>query len=417
MSEHLDDKSGGLKVPRVLVGVGGSIAAYRACDLVRGLRAEGFEVKVAPTRAALRFVTGLTFETLSGQVVLGEVLDVEAGTIPHIEEAYAADLVVVAPATAGLIARMAHGFADEALLATLLSYQGPLVVAPAMETRMWEHPAVAANVALLRQRGAELVGPVSGALASGRAGLGRLAPVDDIVERCVAQLSQRDLEGKVMLITAGPTVEEFDPVRFLTNRSSGKMGVAIARAAAHRGAIVHLVHGPLQVVAPPLPNLIAHPVRSAEEMAATVDNLLNGTVDAAILAAAVADYTPKERMAQKRKKSSDALSVSLVRTRDILASLGQLPPPGRPFLVGFAAETENVLENARAKRVSKGCDAICANDVSKSDRGFGTRQNRLHWIDKHGEEDLGLQTKDALAQAIVDRVAAAIGRGPHGARR
>jgi len=392
---------------RVLLGVGGSIAAYRALDVVRALRARGASVRVAPTKAALEFVGALSFEALSGERLLGRSLEIDDGKIPHVEEGYAADLVVVAPASADLLAKIAHGFADEGILATLLSYQGPLVVAPAMETRMWEHPATRANVATLVERGAILVGPDEGPLASGREGRGRLAPFDAIVEAILAALAPKDLLAKRVVVTAGPTVEDIDPVRFLSNRSSGKMGVAIARAAAQRGAHVTLVHGPLSVEIPRVAGLVARPIRSAGELKDAVFAEVARGVDAAILSAAVADFRPAVVAQKKIKKGDDArMAIDLVRTEDTLASLGARAE--RPFVVGFAAETNDVIANAQKKLAKKKCDLIVANDVSAPGIGFGSDENRVTLVGRDSAEDLPRLAKDAVADRILDRVAAGL---------
>ena len=396
----------------VLLGVGASIAAYRACDLIRALRRLGARVRVAPTKSATQFVTPLTFEALSAERCLGDALSLsgDGGHIEHVEAAYESDLALIAPATADLLAKMAHGFADEGLLATLLSYAGPLVVAPAMESQMWAHPATQQNVEVLLARGANFVGPSSGALASGREGVGRLAPVDAIVEAACAALSEQDLAGKRVLVTAGPTAEDIDPVRFLTNRSTGKMGVALARAAAWRGAEVQLVHGPLRCELPALPGLSAVEVRSAAQLSdavkAQVDN-----VDIAIFSAAVADFRPVERAAHKRKKEDGMAQLVLERTCDVLAQTGarrQKRGSALPLLVGFAAETRDVVAEARRKLERKGCDFICANDVSTAEAGFGANENRVTLVSQRGDEVLPLMPKDALAHVILDRVRAAL---------
>jgi phosphopantothenoylcysteine decarboxylase/phosphopantothenate--cysteine ligase len=395
----------------VLLGIGGSIAAYKAALLVRELRAAGATVRAAPTRAGERFITALTLEALSGRPCLGDVLDVEAGEIPHVEEAYRADLVMVAPATANLMAKMAHGFADEALLATLLSYEGPLVVAPAMETRMWTHPATRENVATLKARGAHLVEPAAGPLASGRSGPGRLAPLEVILEVARTALTDSDLEGRHILVTAGPTAEDLDPVRFLTNRSSGRMGLALALAARRRGARVTLVHGPLAADAPPALGVHAVSVRSAQQMHdAVMDAVAEGDVDAAILAAAVADYTPATVHERKLKKDDGPLDqLALSRTPDILAALGARADP--PLLVGFAAETEDVEANARKKLAKKGCDLICANDVSAAGVGFASEDNAVTLIRKDGKaRALPKADKLHIAYGILDEVAELLGR-------
>jgi phosphopantothenoylcysteine decarboxylase / phosphopantothenate---cysteine ligase len=404
---------------RVIVGVGGSIAAYRACDVVRRLVELGATVRVAPTKAATAFVTPLTFEALSGRPCLGGVLEMEDGRIPHIEEAYAADCAVIVPASADLIAKLAHGFADEALTATLLSFIGPVVIAPAMETRMWTNPATQSNVALLRARSAFFVGPVEGPLASGRAGAGRLALVDDIVEAVLFALAPKDLAGKHVVVTAGPTVEDVDPVRSITNRSSGKMGVALARAAAMRGARVELVHGPLRISLGNTPLLVPHAVRSAKEM---LDVTLSfaGEADVMLLCAAVADARPAQQATRKLKKTKGELqSIALVPTDDILATLGALPSRNtkgadkRPLLVGFAAETGEVAKYAREKLARKKCDLICANDVTEAGSGFDVDTNRIIVVGG-GRKDrvLGPASKHDVANGILDEVVALLNATP-----
>jgi phosphopantothenoylcysteine decarboxylase/phosphopantothenate--cysteine ligase len=393
---------------RVLLGVGGSIAAYKSIELIRELRARGATVKVAPTKAALEFIGALTFEAISGEPILGRALEIDGGRIPHVEEGYAADLAVIAPASADLLAKMAHGLADEGLLATLLSYTGPLVVAPAMESRMWDHPATRANVATLVERGALLVGPVDGALASGRSGKGRFAPVDDILEAALAALVTKDLDGRRVVVTAGPSVEDIDPVRFISNRSSGKMGVAIARAAAQRGAHVTLVHGPLSVEIPHLQGLTPVPVRSAAELRAAVFDVVERGCDVAILSAAVADFRPSTIAGEKIKKgASETMTLTLTRTDDTLAALGARAD--RPFLVGFAAETNDVVSNAQRKLIQKNCDLVCANDVSEAGVGFGSDQNRVTLLTKDDPAvALPVLSKHAVADRILDHVARAL---------
>lgn len=402
-----------LQGKRVLVGVGGSIAAYRACDLVRRLRELGATVRVAPSKSACAFVTPLTFEALSGAPCLSGLLDMDNGRIAHIEEAYAADAVILAPATANLMAKLAHGLADEALLATMLSFIGPIVIAPAMETRMWMHPATQANVALLQARGASFVGPVAGALASGRSGVGRLAHVDDVIDALLSALSPKDLTGTRIVITAGPTIEDIDPVRYLTNRSSGKMGVALARAAARRGARVDLVHGPLKIAVPAAPLLLAHPVRSAREMC-EMTLALAGPADAMLLCAAVADARPANVARRKLKKTKGELaSIALEPTEDILATLGaQRGGPGeRPLLVGFAAETSSVEKHARDKLARKRVDLMCANDVSEPGSGFDVDTNRVILLGRSGRRlVLGPASKVAIADGILDEVVALLSR-------
>ncbi len=401
----------------VVVGVGGSIAAYRAADLVRDLRAQGASVRVAPTASAQKFVTPLLFEALSGQPCLVTSLDLDHGKIPHVEEAYRAGVVVVAPASADLLARMAAGFADEAILSLLLSFRGPVVVAPAMESHMWSHPATQQNIATLTSRGVVVVGPADGPLASGRTGQGRLAPIADVVEAVVAALTPKDLTGLRALVTAGPTVEDLDPVRSLTNRSSGKMGVLLARELALRGAVVDVVHGPLKVPVPSTPGLTAVPVRSAADMAAAV-LARSDHVDIAVCAAAVADFTPSKVAAQKIKKSAgqageattSAPTLELTATTDILMTLGTRAPRPR-VLVGFAAETNDVENNAHGKRERKGCSFVVANDVSAAGAadgtGFDVDTNRVFLARdplRGASLWLPLLSKEETAARIVDEI-------------
>lgn len=390
---------------RVLLGVTGSVACYRALDVVRALRQAGAAVRVLPTKAALAFVTEMAFEAIAGEPCLTTALQMERGKIPHVEEAHRASLFVVCPASADSLAKLANGFADEALYSTHLSYRGPLLVAPAMETHMWEHEATQANIRLLAARGAMILEPDEGPLASGRVGKGRLVPVDEILEGCRSALTPKDLEQRHILITAGPTVEDIDPVRFLTNRSSGKMGIALARVAARRGARVSLVHGPLSVPLPRVPGLSYFPVRNAQQMHDEVHRQLkNSQIHAAILCAAVADYRPRELAAQKLKKDRDALdALALERNPDILSSLGALEP--RPLLMGFAAETEDVERNALAKLRSKNADWIAANDVSSSGTGFGSDSNRVWVAFRDGRtESISTLPKEAVAHRLLDLV-------------
>jgi phosphopantothenoylcysteine decarboxylase/phosphopantothenate--cysteine ligase len=389
----------------VVVGVAGSIAAYRACDVVRALRAQGASVRVAPTRGAQAFVTPLLLEALSGKPCLLTSLDVEQGRIPHVEEAHQAGVVVVVPASADVLAKMAAGFADEAVLSLLLSFAGPVIVAPAMESHMWSHAATQHNVATLKARGVSFVGPVDGPLASGRSGTGRLADVDVVVEAVVFALVKKDFAGKRVLVTAGPTVEDLDPVRSITNRSSGKMGIAIARELALRGAAVDVVHGPLRVELPSTPGLTATAVRTAKEMADAVFARADD-VDLAILAAAVADFTPKNVAVHKIKKDAGAPVIELVSTTDILLTLGQSPTAGR-VLVGFAAETDEVENRAHGKRERKGCALVIGNDVSAVGSGFDVDTNRVFLARdplRGPSLWLPLLSKEETAARIVDEL-------------
>lgn len=388
----------------ILLGIGAGISAYRSLDLIRLLKKQHANVLAAPTKAALDFVTLLTLETLSGQAILSEQNAVQQGQITHIERAYQSDLVLIAPATADLMAKMAQGLADSILLQTLLSFRGPLLIAPAMETRMWEHPATQANVKLLKERGAFFAGPEAGDLASGREGLGRMASADALFNHIVAALSPKDFAGQRVLLTAGPTLEALDPVRFLSNHSSGKMGVALAKALVERGAEVHLVHGPLQVEIPKFESLHTYPVQSADQM---LDRSLSLSANAtiAILCAAVADAKPKHAVREKIKKQSGQLNhIELIETPDILATLGKSSP--KPFLVGFAAETSDLEAKALQKCLAKNCDLICANQVDTTESPFGSDFNRIALIDKTGQTThLPYSGKAQIAHGILDAVA------------
>ena len=385
---------------RVLLGVGGGIAAYKACELVRRLREADCEVRVVMTRGGAAFVTPLTFQALSGQPVRVDLLDAEAESgMDHIALARWADRVVIVPATADLMARLAAGLADDLLTTLCLATEAPILLAPAMNRVMWEHPATQANHGLLEQRGVRMVGPESGGQACGETGAGRMAEPQSILHALLGPASG-PLTGKRVLITAGPTQEPIDPVRFIGNRSSGRMGVALAAAARNAGAEVRLVHGPLGV---PLPaGVQAVAADTAEVMHAAVMQHLEG-VDLFIGAAAVADYRPRTPADQKLKKDAPGMTVELVRTPDILADVAARRP--RPFVVGFAAETTNLRENARTKLERKGVDMIAANDVSAV-RAIGRQENALAVLWPGGERLFPEQPKDRLACALIELIAA-----------
>lgn len=357
------------------------------------------------SRGATAFVRPLTFEALTAQPVLTDALETADGAISHVELAYWADALLVVPATAHTLAKLALGLADDALSTTALSVDGPLLLAPAMESRMWHHPATQAHVESLTRRGARCIGPVRGHLASGRSGDGRLADPVDIVNAVAAAFAPRDYAGRRVLVTAGPTAEDLDPVRYLTNRSSGKMGFALAAAAAARGADVVLICGPTAVPPPEVPTVA---VRSAQDMYDAVF-AEKDHADVVIMAAAVADYRPRHRALEKRKKTDSPLALDLERTPDILSALGHSNFEGA--LVGFAAETENVEQHARDKLARKNADLICANDVSDG-QAFGRDENhvRLYFRDGH-VEDLGVGPKRRLADKILDGIAARIMKG------
>jgi phosphopantothenoylcysteine decarboxylase/phosphopantothenate--cysteine ligase len=394
---------------RIVLGVSGGIAAYKAAELVRLFVKAGAEVRVMMTEGARKFVQPLTFQALSQHPVAVDIFDLhEEATIGHIELADRAELLVIAPASADVIARLAHGLANDVVTTVALACRAPLLVAPAMNVNMWSHPATAANVALLRARGATIIGPGSGELACGWVGSGRMSEPPEIVAAAEGLLGRaRDLAGRAVLVTAGPTFEAIDPVRFVGNRSTGKMGFAIAEAAAARGAAVTLVAGPTAL---PTPGGVARvDVESARQMREAV--MERAAAQAAIvMAAAVADYRPAEIAPTKLKKAAlgEAPSIRLTQNPDILAELGRMAAP-RPLLVGFAAETDDVERRAVEKRAQKGCDLLVANDVSEEGSGFGTDTNRVLLVDGEGAAWLPRLTKREVADRILDRVAAALG--------
>lgn len=393
---------------RITLGVTGGVAAYKAAELVRRLQQEGHGVQVVMTRSAREFVTPLTFAALSGQKVITDLFGDSSGgeanlesAIEHIAVAQRTDLLLVAPATADIIAKFARGIADNFLTTLYLACTAPVVVAPAMNVNMWNHAATQENVASLRMRGVRIVEPAEGYLACGMSGPGRLAGLEDILASVhEVTKAQRDLEGETILISAGPTCEDLDPVRYITNRSSGKMGFAIAEAAARRGAKVILVSGPVNLETPAGVERVD--VRSAQEMyRAVVDRFAEASI--AILAAAVADYRPVERRSEKIKKGNAPLEISLEPTTDILAEVAK--KKGRRIVVGFAAETDQVAENARKKLASKNADLIVANDVTAEGAGFDQDTNVVTLFSCDGR-DLALPklAKSEVAQRILDEV-------------
>jgi phosphopantothenoylcysteine decarboxylase/phosphopantothenate--cysteine ligase len=382
---------------RVLLGVTGGIAAYKAAELARRLMAAGAEVQVVMTRAATAFVAPLTFQALSGRIVRTELFDPgQESAMGHIELARWADLILVAPATADFLARLAHGLADDLLTTLCLASAAPLVLAPAMNQQMWRAPATAENCAVLQRRGAVLLGPGQGEQACGEVGPGRMLEPASLVEALRPLLGARSLEGLRVLVTAGPTREPIDPVRFLTNRSSGRMGYAVAQAAAEGGARVSLVSGPVALAAPTQVTRVM--VETAREMRQAVLDQA-GSCDVFIATAAVADYRPVVTAAHKIKKDRERLTLELERNPDILAEVAALPRA--PFTVGFAAETEDVAANAREKLVRKGLDLVAANRVGESGLGFDAQENALVAYWRGGETDLGRAPKLDLARRLV----------------
>ena len=377
----------------ILLGITGGIAAYKSCNIVRLLQKRGARVKVVMSEHATEFVGPLTFRALTNEPVAVGLFDDPSDPIHHISLAQEPDLVVVAPATANIIAKMANGIADDLISTTLLATPRPIVIAPAMNNGMWKAPATQANMATLRERGVHVVGPGSGYLACGDVDTGRMSEPEDIVEAICEVLNPapQDLAGKRIVITAGPTHEPVDPVRFIGNRSSGKMGIALAGEAARRGAEVTLVLGPTSLDVGRGVECVR--VQTAAEMLQAALSAFQ-TADAA-------DYTPAAPADHKLKKANERLDrIELVETVDILAELSR--QKGARCVIGFAAETDNVVEYAQRKLACKGCDAIIANDVSRADSGFGTDTNKAWIVSTAGTQELPVLTKPQLADTILD---------------
>lgn len=391
-----------LRNKTIILGVTGGIAAYKAAELASTLRARGAGVEVVMTRAACEFVTPLTFRELTGRQVHQDLFAVPARVeVQHVGLAERADALAVVPATANTIAKAALGLADNLLTSVLLATRKPILMAPAMNTGMWEHPATQANLALLRSRGVTVVEPAFGRLASGAVGRGRLAPLDEILFALERMLGPGDCAGLNVVVTAGGTREELDPVRFIGNRSSGRMGAALARAFALRGAAVTLVAAAMEI--PPPPGVAVRMVESTADMGRAVLDLLP---DAAVvvMAGAPADFRAASRAEHKLKREKE-LVLNLVPTEDIAAEVGRRKGDGQ-ILVAFAAETENLLANARAKLLKKRADLMVANDVTAEGSGFGTETNQVHLLTADTVRSLPLMTKDEAAWAIVDAVLA-----------
>ncbi|HXW18011.1 MAG TPA: bifunctional phosphopantothenoylcysteine decarboxylase/phosphopantothenate--cysteine ligase CoaBC [Candidatus Acidoferrales bacterium] len=392
---------------RIALGVTGGVAAYKAAELVRRLQQEKLDVQVVMTRGAREFITPLTFAALTGQKVITEMFGGGASDAPNVESAIEhiavaqrIDLLVVAPATADILAKFAHGIADDFLTTLYLATKAPVVVAPAMNVNMWEHPATQANLAALRARGVHVVDPDEGYLACGMTGAGRLAGIETIARAVCGVLGiRRDLDGETILVTAGPTAEDIDPVRFLTNRSSGKMGYSLAAAAQRRGAHVILVSGPTDLTVPEGVDWI--PVRTTAEMrSAVVERAREASI--VIKAAAVSDYRPVAPRHQKIKRGTDHLTIELEPTPDILSEIGR--EKGSRILIGFAAETDNLAESARSKLARKGADMIVANDVTEEGAGFDTDTNIVTlFLRDGGEIALPKMPKAEVANRILDQ--------------
>jgi len=385
---------------RLILGIGGGIAAYKSAELARLLMQQGHEVQAVMTRAAEEFVRPLTFAALTGRKVLTDLFAIESA-IEHISVAQENDILAIAPATADLMAKMAHGLADDFLTTLYLAFTGPVVIAPAMNVNMWQHPATQANLETLRRRGHRIVEPDSGYLACGMTGPGRLADPEAIAAAIQSEMPRRhDLDGEYVLLTAGPTQEPLDPVRYITNRSSGKMGYALAEAATARGAHVVLVSGPVHLVPPRGVEVIQ--VHTASEMHKQVmEHLAPATI--VIKAAAVADFHLSKVPEQKVKKTAARISLELDPTPDILAELGR--KKGDRLLIGFAAETQNLVQEARRKLESKNCDMVVANLVGGSDSGFESDQNEVTLVIRTGETiPLARASKREIADRIFDQV-------------
>lgn len=394
-----------MKKPCVVLGVTGGIAVYKACELLRLLQKRGVDVFVVMTQNACRFVAPLTFETLSGHPVAVDTFDrPQTWEVEHIALAKRADLFLLAPATANIMGKMACGIADDMLSTTVMATRAPVLVAPAMNTGMWENAAVQQNVKTLRARGVEIVAPVSGHLACGDNGAGKLEDVAVIAERaCELLFAKKDMEGLRVMVTAGPSREALDPVRYISNRSSGKMGYAIAQAAQKRGAEVTLLSGPVAIEAPQGVKLV--PFTTTQELLDRASELAQEQ-DLLIQAAAPADYRAKEIAPQKiKKQGGEPMTFTLVENPDVAATLGKAKRSGQVF-VGFAAETNDVLAHARDKLARKNLDMIVANDVTRPGAGFDVDTNIVTLITKDGQEALPMMSKAEVAQRILDRALA-----------
>ena len=392
-----------LKGKTVLLGVTGSIAAYKIAYLASALVKQGARVHVLMTKNAVNFINPITFETLTGNKCLVDTFDRNFEfSVEHVSLAKATDVCMIAPASANVIGKLAHGIADDMLTTTVMACTCRKILAPAMNTRMYENPILQDNLKILEHYGMEVIRPATGYLACGDTGAGKMPEPDILLEYILREAAyEKDLKGKKILVTAGPTQEAMDPVRFITNHSSGKMGYAIARAAAFRGAQVTLVTGPVHLAPPLFAETV--PVVSARDMFEAVA-ARSGEQDIIIKAAAVADYTPAETASEKVKKKDGDLSIPLKRTQDILAWLGENRREGQ-FLCGFSMETEHLLENSRAKLEKKHVDMIAANNLKTEGAGFGTDTNRITLITRDGDTELPLMTKEEAAHRILTEIA------------
>ena len=389
-----------LKGKTILLGVTGGIAAYKAAALTSALVKQHAAVEVVMTQNATEFVTPLTFEQLTGRRTMVDTFDRNfSHQVEHISLAERTDLVIIAPATANVCAKLAHGLADDMLTTTVLACRCPKLIAPAMNTNMYENPVTQDNLNTMRHYGWDVIEPASGRLACGAVGKGKMPEPEDLLQHILRYLAlPHDLVGKKVLVTAGPTQESLDPVRYLTNHSTGKMGYAIARMAMLRGADVTLVTGPTAIAPPPFVSVI--PIKSAQDMFEAV--AANApAADFIFKAAAVADYTPAEYNDNKMKKKDGDLSIPLKRTQDILKYLGEHRHPGQ-VICGFSMETQNMLENSRSKLLKKNVDMICANNLKVAGAGFGVDTNIITIITKDSHVELPLLSKESAASAIID---------------
>lgn len=386
----------------VILGVTGSIAAYKTASLASALKKLHCDVHVIMTANAVNFINPITFETLTGNKCLTDTFDRNFSfEVEHISLAKKADLVIIAPSSANVIGKLAHGIADDMLTTTVMACRCKKLLAPAMNTAMFENPVVQDNMQILKKYGWELIEPACGYLACGDTGTGKMPEPEVLLSYILKEIAcEKDLSGKKVLVTAGPTQESIDPVRCITNHSTGKMGYAIARAAMLRGAEVTLVSGPVDIAPPPFVRVV--PVRSAEDMFQAV-TAISDRQDAIIKAAAVADYTPVTVSDEKVKKKDGELSIPLKRTKDILKYLGEHKPEGQ-FLCGFSMETENMLQNSREKLIKKNVDMIVANNLKTAGAGFGTDTNVVTLITRDSIEELPLMSKDDVAHAILNRI-------------
>ncbi len=384
-----------LKGKSVLLGITGSVAAYKAIDLIKKLKQEGASVRVIMTEASKRFITPLSIELAAGEHVYSDMFEFP---LTHISLPASADLFIVAPATANVISKYAQGIADDMISTTLLAFNGKVIIAPAMNWRMYENPVFQRNLHYLASLGVLFIGPERGSLACGEEGIGRMADSENILESSVAALTKQDLAGEQVLITAGPTREYLDPIRYITNRSSGKMGYALARIARRRGAEVTLISGPVSI-SPPEGVDVIYAESAPDMLAAVMDNIPMSTM--LIMSAAVADFKPAESKSSKIEKK-DKFSLNLLKTTDILEAVGKLKQ--RPFTCGFSAETGARIDRARGKLTAKNIDMIVFNDITRKGAGFDVDTNEVIIIDRKQETKLPVMAKTAVANAIFDRI-------------